>query len=29
MARATLSNLTGDLDLFVLRDDGLGCNQES
>lgn len=28
-ARATLSNLTGDLDLFVLRDDGLGCNQES
>ena len=27
--RATLSNLTADLDVFVLRDDGLGCNQES
>ena len=28
-ARATLSNLGADLDVFVLRDDGLGCNQQS
>lgn len=28
-ARLTLSSLTADMDVFVLRDDGLGCNQQS